>query len=140
MARVVFHEKPGCGGNRRQKARLEAAGHIVEARDLLTTPWTGAELRSYFGDTPVADWFNPSAPRVKCGEIAVATLRADAALALMLAEPLLIRRPLVEAGGVRCAGFDREPVLSLLAGQDIADIQGCARGATAPAAACSPAR
>jgi nitrogenase-associated protein len=76
----------------------------------------------------VARWFNPAAPRVKSGAVDPERTDAERALALMLAEPLLIRRPLVEADGRRCAGFDREPVTSLLGdngGQ--ARPEGCSR-------------
>lgn len=47
----------------------------------------------------------------------------------MLDDPLLIRRPLIEADGARCAGFDREPILSLLGGER-SDLQGCTRPET----------
>ena len=40
MAHIIFYEKPGCGGNARQKAILQAAGHEVEAKNLLAEPWT----------------------------------------------------------------------------------------------------
>lgn len=108
MAKVVFYEKPGCGGNARQKLLLQQSGHELEVRDLLTTPWTKATLRSFFGARPVSQWFNASAPRVKSGEVRPDELDADAALALMLAEPLLIRRPLLECDGRREAGFETE--------------------------------
>jgi len=62
MARIVFFEKPGCVNNARQKALLKAAGHTVNARDLLAHHWKAAELRAFFGDRPVVEWFNPSAP------------------------------------------------------------------------------
>ena len=132
MAVVQFFEKPGCGTNRKQKALLEAAGHQVVARDLLNEPWTAARLRGFFGATPVASWFNPAAPRVKSGEIDPHALDGEAALASMLREPLLIRRPLIEAEGALCAGFDREPVLSLLQGADLSGAQGCSRPAGPP--------
>jgi nitrogenase-associated protein len=106
MAHVVFFEKPGCANNRRQKAWLAAAGHEVEARSLLAHPFTADELRSYFGARPVAEWFNRAAPRVKSGEVLPERHDADSAIALMLAEPLLIRRPLIEAEGRREVGFD----------------------------------
>ena len=106
MARVVFYEKPGCGGNARQKALLRQSGHDLDVRDLLTTPWTAEALRSFFGARPVAEWFNAAAPRVKSGEIRPAGLDAEAALALMRADPLLIRRPLIEVEGRRETGFD----------------------------------
>ncbi|MCG5235228.1 ArsC/Spx/MgsR family protein [Xanthobacter oligotrophicus] len=118
MATVTFYEKPGCGTNARQKLALSNAGHTLEVRSLLAEPWTAERLRGFFGDTPVAAWFNPAAPKVKSGAVDPSAVGAEAAIALMLAEPLLIRRPLVETDSGRCAGFDREPVLSLLGPSD----------------------
>lgn len=133
MALVTFYEKPGCGTNRKQKAMLAAAGHRLDERNLLAEPWTGERLRGFFGDMPVANWFNPAAPRVKSGEIDPLALDPEEALALMLAEPLLIRRPLIETEGRRCAGFDKEPVLSLLGQTDgLEAAQGCSRPAGPP--------
>ncbi|MCE1235980.1 MAG: hypothetical protein LWW93_06440 [Hyphomicrobiales bacterium] len=109
MAAVTFWEKPGCAGNARQKALLVASGHRLEARSLLAEPWEAARLRSFFGDRPVADWFNRASPRVKSGEIAPETMSEATALAAMLADPLLIRRPLIEVGERREVGF--EPAL-----------------------------
>jgi nitrogenase-associated protein len=106
MVRIDFYEKPGCGGNAKQKALLLEAGHELVVHDLLTTPWSREELRGYFGERPVAEWFNRSAPRVKSGEVVPEALDEDAALSLMLAEPLLIRRPLLSAGGRREVGFE----------------------------------
>jgi nitrogenase-associated protein len=132
MARIHFYEKPGCGTNRKQKAMLAAAGHDVVALDLLTEPWTEERLRGFFGDTPQATWFNPASPRIKSGELDPSRLGPDQLIAKMLADPLLIRRPLIEVEDRRCAGFDREPVLSLLGETDkLADAQGCSRPAAA---------
>ncbi|MFO1107738.1 MAG: ArsC/Spx/MgsR family protein [Bradyrhizobium sp.] len=125
MATVTFFQKPGCGTNARQMHALRAAGHHVIARDLLREPWSASELKTYLGDAPVASWFNPAAPRVKSGEIDPAGIDASRALELMLGDPLLIRRPLIDADGQRCAGFNREPVLSLLAGREREDLQAC---------------
>ena len=96
MTHLVFFEKPGCGGNARQRAALEAAGHTLERRNLLTTRWTSGSLLAFLAPLPVADWFNRAAPRVKSGEVQPDTLDAEAALALLLQEPLLIRRPLMQ--------------------------------------------
>ncbi|MDC7784100.1 hypothetical protein PQJ75_05585 [Rhodoplanes sp. TEM] len=110
MVTVVFWEKPGCAGNARQKALLRASGHALEVRDLTAEPWTAERLRPFFGDRPVTEWFNPAAPRVKSGEIDPAGATPDAALALMVADPLLIRRPLMQVGTRREAGFDQAAV------------------------------
>ena len=138
MAHVVFYEKPGCRTNARQRAALEAAGHSLDVRSLLAEPWTQARLAAFFGATPVEKWFNPAAPRVKSGEIRPESFSAGEALALMLVEPLLIRRPLIEAGDARCAGFDREPVLSLLGGRDLDGLEGCSRHGAQEGAHCPP--
>jgi nitrogenase-associated protein len=106
MTHIVFFEKPGCANNTRQKAWLAQAGHEVEAVSLLTHPWTRSELLSYLDGLPVAQWFNRAAPRVKSGEVVPEALDREPALALLLAEPLLIRRPLIRAGERRAVGFD----------------------------------
>ena len=110
MARITFYEKPGCGNNTRQKALLSAAGHEVTAHNLLAEAWTPERLLAFFGDHPVADWFNRAAPRVKSGEIIPEQLDADTALQLMLKEPLLIRRPLIEADSRREIGFEQNRI------------------------------
>jgi len=106
MAIVTFYEKPGCAGNAEQKRLLQAAGHTVQARSLLDVAWTRSELLSFFGTLPVADWFNRNSPAVKSGEIVPEACDEETALALLQRHPLLIRRPLMEAGGERRVGFD----------------------------------
>lgn len=132
MVEIIFYQKPGCKTNARQKHLLEAAGHTVIASSLIAEPWTAERLRGFFGSTPVASWFNPAAPRVKSGEIDPASVDAATALAIMLEDPVLIRRPLVEAQGQRCAGFDREPVTSLLSSPADSDIESCSRPGPSP--------
>lgn len=112
MTHLVFFEKPGCGGNARQRAALEAAGHTLERRSLLTEPWTRAALLAFLQPLPVAEWFNRAAPRIKTGDVVPEAQSVDSALALLLAEPLLIRRPLMQRtdDGSRHVGFDTAAV------------------------------
>lgn len=129
MARVRFYEKPGCINNTRQKGMLQALGHDLDVRDLLTTPWTAESLRPFFGDLAVAEWFNASAPRIKSGEVDPAVVDEASALSLMVADPLLIRRPLIEVSGERMCGFDPCPMLrglGLVFDSD-QDLQSCPR-------------
>lgn len=111
MAIVHFWEKPGCAGNARQKDILRRAGHMLIVHDLLAHPWTAEELGRFLGELPVADWFNRSSPRVKSGEVDPRVLTPAAAMALLLADPLLIRRPLLQSEGHREVGF----ILSVVA-------------------------
>lgn len=106
MSKVIFFEKPGCVNNTKQKALLDAAGHQVEAHNLLEHPWSTETLRPFFGNRPVTEWFNRAAPRVKSGEIRPETMDEAGALSAMLADPLLIRRPLIQVEGRREVGFD----------------------------------
>ena len=110
MAHITFFEKPGCGGNARQKGLLRAARHTLDVRDLLEWRWTAQALLEFLAPLPVAEWFNPAAPRVKSGEVVPGALDADAAMALLLAEPLLIRRPLMALGEQRMVGFHADKV------------------------------
>ncbi|MEM9542853.1 MAG: ArsC/Spx/MgsR family protein [Cyanobacteria bacterium P01_E01_bin.42] len=127
---IIFYEKPGCINNTKQKALLAAAGHQVEAKSLLTEPWSGDRLRSFFGDRPISEWFNPSAPRIKSGEVIPAQLDETTALTLMIEDPLLIRRPLLEVGETREVGFDRDRIqawLGLTPQNPKEDLENCPR-------------
>ena len=110
MSTVIFYEKPGCINNTKQKALLLEAGHQVQPENLLTTNWTKEKLRPFFGDLPVREWFNYTAPRIKSGDVNPEFLDENAALELMIADPLLIRRPLIQVGEVLTVGFNLEKI------------------------------
>ena len=123
MATIIFYQKPGCATNARQIRALKSAGHDVIARDILKQPWDTEDLRGFFGNMPVDFWFNRAAPRIKSGEVNPDTIDAASALTLMVGDPLLIRLPLIDVGGARCAGH--EPLLSLLGRTSQDDLEGC---------------
>ncbi len=130
MTRVIFYEKPGCINNTKQKTLLQTAGHEVVACNLLTTPWTVASLRPFFGDRPVVEWFNKTAPLVKSGEVVPENLDEATALELMIRHPLLIRRPLIQVGKRFEVGFDRPTIdawIGLAPTKAIEDLETCPR-------------
>lgn len=136
MATVIFYEKPGCINNTKQKQMLAAAGVDVLAKSLLTEAFTADGLRAFFAGLPVRDWFNYSAPAIKNREIDPDSLSAEAALAFMLAQPLLIRRPLMQCGDRLMVGFDPPKVaawLGLPGFSDTKDVQTCTKTADSPA-------
>lgn len=112
--RVIFWEKPGCIGNRQQKAFLTQRGYRLDVRDLLTTEWSAKTLRPFFAHKPLVEWFNQSAPDIKSGVIDPERLTEDEALSLMLKQPLLICRPLLQVGQLRQSGFVDGAVLAYL--------------------------
>ncbi|MDP2153326.1 MAG: ArsC/Spx/MgsR family protein [Methylotenera sp.] len=110
MTMILFYEKPGCANNTKQKMMLAAAGHTVWAKSILTEAWTNERLLTFFGNRPVAEWFNRAAPKVKSGKVVPEQIQAEKALEMMLAEPILIRRPLIAANGRFEVGFEHEVV------------------------------
>ncbi len=130
MALIQFYEKPGCINNTRQKQLLREAGHELIVHDLLNCDWATQldALRGFFGDRPVAEWFNPSAPAIKNGDVDPSALNAEQALAAMAAQPILIRRPLIECNGRRCSGFDQDLIAAWLNVESTGtDLENCPR-------------
>ena len=62
---------------------------------------------------------------MKSGEVNPDSIDAASALALMVGDPLLIRRPLIDVDGTRSARLDGEPVLSLLGGKTQDNLEVC---------------
>jgi nitrogenase-associated protein len=114
MSELTFYEKPGCVGNQKQKELLLSMGHKLEVKDLLQEEWSAERLRPFFGDRPITEWFNQSAPQIREGWISPGRLNERRALKVMLLEPLLIRRPLLEFGSLKQSGFEPGPVLTAL--------------------------
>ncbi len=110
MAKVTFWEKPGCKGNNKQKVILLASGHELEVRDLLTENWSAELLAKFFGDRPVVEWFNITNPDIKAGKVDPKKITSTEALKMMVAEPLLIGRPLMQVDNERLAGFEVDEV------------------------------
>lgn len=84
------------------------------AHNLKTEPWTQESLLSFLAPLPVTEWFNPSAPAIKAGQIQPQSLSREQALPILLESPLMIRRPLMKTtlnGQVsRQVGFNPEQV------------------------------
>lgn len=139
MPDVTFWGKPGCATNTRQIEALAAAGCTVTVCDLLTEAWTPAALTPFLAGRPVAQWFNPAAPAVKAGQVRPEDFDAGQALARLVAEPLLIRRPLLRLGGECRQGFDPQ----WLAGHGVrlpdAPVgEGCSHPGASAGQACPP--
>ncbi|MHB1230931.1 MAG: thioredoxin domain-containing protein [Halothiobacillus sp.] len=105
MPDIRFYEKPGCQNNAKQKALLQDTGHTVMAQDILSTSWAAAMLRPFFGALPVTLWFNHASPRIKSGEIVPENLTPELAMNALLADHLLIRRPLMRVEQQPVCGF-----------------------------------
>ena len=141
MAIVTFYEKPGCQGNLRQKLLLAAAGHTVRARNLKAETWSADRLLAFIGKLEIGEWFNRNAPALKSGDIVPENLGFEEALHLLLDNPLLIRRPLMEVEKVtekgtrieRRVGFDYAAIDAWIGLNNVTlpegDSEACAHGA-----------
>ncbi|HWQ26842.1 MAG TPA: ArsC/Spx/MgsR family protein [Chlorobaculum sp.] len=114
MAHITFYEKPGCENNRRQKEWLVLAGHTLEVINILTHPWTKDELRRFFHGKTVPECFNPAAPDIKSGQLDPSGMSMEQAIELMISNPLLIRRPLMEFELSFIQGFDPALLSSII--------------------------
>jgi nitrogenase-associated protein len=115
MTTIQFFGKPNCRNNEKQKMVLRTAGHTVIEHDITSCDFTAYSLRSYFGDIPVVNWFNVTAPAIKTGTVDPSLLGAEEALQAMLTDRLLIRRPLLQLGDIRMCGFDTAEIDATLA-------------------------
>ncbi|RXJ60042.1 ArsC/Spx/MgsR family protein [Candidatus Marinarcus aquaticus] len=103
---VIFYEKTGCLGNARQKSLLKKHGVEFEVRSMLDTVWTKESLEPFFDGLEVEQIINPFAPAIKNSEITVESLSKEQAVELMIQEPILIKRPLLQINQQYFCGFD----------------------------------
>lgn len=112
--KIIFYEKPNCAGNAKQKKLLTLNGVSYETRSILDTQWTETLLHSFFEGLATKDIYNPFAPKIKNKELDIDTISKEALIALMISEPILIKRPLLEIDEVKICGFDIEKINQIL--------------------------
>jgi len=108
MAIIEFFEKPGCINNKKQREILEAAGHEIRCRNLLQESWTAETLTPFLRSRVPVEIINGAAPAVKHGALDPMALSFEEALAAMLRDPILIKRPLIAVDGLCLQGFEDE--------------------------------
>lgn len=106
MADILFFEKPGCINNEKQKKILLAAGHTLQCVDILKYPWNFDRLLPFIKGKKPEQIINHTAPAVKKGKIEPKSLSFSKAMALMIEDPILIKRPLIEVDGLSIQGFE----------------------------------
>ncbi len=86
----------------------------LDERDYARQRLTLDELRELFAGADPRAYMNPKSPAFKAMGLRGKTLTAEEALRLMAEEPNLLKRPLVIAGRVLVAGFDRDRLHEVL--------------------------
>ena len=110
----TFYEKTGCSGNAKQKELLKSHNISFNVKSLLDTPWTVETLSEFFKGLETKDIFNPFAPQIRDKQIDINSFSKDEAITLMIKNPILIKRPLLDINGVKLCGFDIEKINELL--------------------------
>ena len=90
------------------KASLSQDGVEFSERDFFKDGFTESELRDLLGDTNPADVFSWRSPSARNLGLDRDTASPDELIRLMLEEPRLIRRPLIQAEGRLLVGTDKK--------------------------------
>src|SRR3990170_1078574 len=90
---------------RKAKEFLSQKGAAVAERDFFRDRFSEAELRRLIGSRPVAEVFSWKSPSLKAMGLEGQELSDDEMIRLMLQEPRLIRRPLIDIDGELLVGF-----------------------------------
>lgn len=112
--KIVFYEKPGCAGNKKQKELLKSHGVEFEVKSILDTKWDKTTLSSFFEGLDVKEIVNQFAPKIKSGEININSLTKEQLIYKMIEEPILIKRPLIRIDDVKVCGFNIPKLNSVL--------------------------
>ena len=80
----------------------------LDERDFFKDNFTEAELRELLGDTPPADIFSWRSPSARKLGLDRDTVSPDELVRLMVDEPRLIRRPLIQVEGRLIVGTDKK--------------------------------
>lgn len=118
MTFIQFFEKPGCINGEKQKNILIEAGNDLECINILEHTWSREELAPFIADKEPSLIMNHTAPAIKKGEIVPENLQHDEAVALMIENPILIKRPLIRVDGMSIQGFTDERLTPYLGAWD----------------------
>ena len=97
------------------KAELSQGGVEFDERDFFAEPFTVDELRDIIGARPVSDFFSWRSPSFRKMGLDRDALSDDRLLELMVEEPRLVRRPLIQTGdGDLIVGTDKKAMTDLV--------------------------
>lgn len=90
------------------KASLSQDGVELNERDFFKDGFSEAELRDLLGETNPADVFSWRSPSARKLGLDRDTITNDELISLMVGEPRLIRRPLIQVEGRLVVGTDKK--------------------------------
>ena len=90
------------------KAELSQKGVDLDERDFFQDGFTEDELRALIGDRSVSVYFSYNSPSFKKMGLDRDKLSDDQLPTMMIQEPRLVRRPLIQAEGELVVGTDKK--------------------------------
>ena len=114
--RTTIYHNPRCSKSRQTLALLEEKGISPRIVDYLKTPPSAAELKAILKTLGLKprDLMRKGEPRYAELGLKDRDLDDDALIARMVANPILIERPIVVSGGKAAIGRPPEKVLEIL--------------------------
>jgi Spx/MgsR family transcriptional regulator len=110
---VQFLHKPSCTTCRKARAALEKRGVELHFRNLDKERLSAAELEKLIGDRDHTEFLNTRNELYRTKKMKENPPSREDAIRMMAAEPNLIRRPVVVAGGRVVLGFDPDEYKSI---------------------------
>jgi arsenate reductase-like glutaredoxin family protein len=95
------------------RASLSQAGVDLQERDFFQDRFSEEELRRLLGDRPPSAFFSWKSPSFRALGRPPESFTEDELLRLMLDEPRLIRRPLIQVGDRIIVGVDKRALEEL---------------------------
>ena len=108
--KIEFLHKPSCTTCRKARAYMENLGFGMHFRDLGKERLSAAELEKLIGDRDHRQFLNTRNELYRTKKMKDHPPSREAAIRMMAAEPNLIRRPVIVAGGRVVLGFDQEGI------------------------------
>lgn len=90
------------------KAELSQKGIDLVERDFFQNGFTENELRALIGDRPVSGYFSYNSPSFRKMGLDRDRLSDDQLITMMVEEPRLVRRPLIQVGGELVVGTNKK--------------------------------
>ena len=90
------------------KAELSQKGIDLVERDFFQNGFTENELRALIGDRPVSGYFSYNSPSFRKMGLDRDRLSDDQLITMMVEEPRLVRRPLIQVSGELVVGTNKK--------------------------------
>jgi Spx/MgsR family transcriptional regulator len=108
--KAKFLHKPSCTTCRKARSYLEKRGFGMEFRDLGKQRLSSEELEKLIGDRDHTEFLNTRNELYRRKNMKENPPSRKQAIQMMAAEPNLIRRPVILAGGRVVLGFDKDGI------------------------------